>query len=107
MIDALDECHEKERDSLVELVRSLGPRVHIMITSRQVRSIEELFEGEEHQEIQATDDDVKTYVRAQIQASRSLRSVLRDSRAARKTPGGAASLLEDIISTITAKAQGM
>ena len=99
LIDALDECSERDgtRDSLLKALREIGPHVHILITSRLVPVTTDQFGDASQLEIRARDEDVATYVKSRIATSaRLLRHIERDP-----------ALESTIVSKLLAKAQGM
>ena len=68
VIDALDECSEKDgiRGFLPE-VRKLPSNVHVLVTSRHVTLIEHEFQNVVRLEVSATDDDIRSYAEARIE----------------------------------------
>ncbi|KAH6847660.1 hypothetical protein B0I37DRAFT_391490 [Chaetomium sp. MPI-CAGE-AT-0009] len=69
VVDALDECAESDDDALrfVSTVRSLGPSVKLLCTSRFSTVFERYFEGAERVEISAHSHDIRIYLDSQIQ----------------------------------------
>jgi hypothetical protein len=66
VVDALDECIERDQEYLITELQSLASTVHVMVTSRPLPSIEQLFHGATRLEIHATKDDVRKYIDGQI-----------------------------------------
>lgn len=70
VIDALDECEDREstRSQLLKLCRDLqGQRdLRLMATSRHIADIADKFKGVPHLEVYASNDDVKRYVVGQF-----------------------------------------
>ena len=62
IIDALDELVEHDRWHLVKEVQSLGPTVNLMVTSRPLSSIVQMFEGMKSIDIRANEKDVRKYL---------------------------------------------
>jgi ankyrin repeat domain-containing protein 50 len=66
VVDALDECTETDR-SRIKLLRALRSLpVNLMVTSRDIPSIEEQFPDAQRLHIRASDHDVKHYVQSQL-----------------------------------------
>ena len=99
VVDALDECSEDDgvRDLFVAQLRCLLPHIRLLVTSRDVTSIGEAFEGATRLEIRAHDEDIRTYLQVRIQEQALLRSHIKEDPSLRDT----------IIDTIIAKASGM
>lgn len=70
IIDALDECKDSDgtRRKLLTTLRNLRTRtdVRLLVTSRFVTRIEQLFQGSPMLEIKASEKDVKRYVAGQL-----------------------------------------
>ena len=70
VVDALDECTDKEGtcSQLLHRLRSLQPNadVHLMATSRFIPEIEKEFELMPRLEIRASDEDIERFVRGQM-----------------------------------------
>lgn len=99
VIDALDECSEANgtrKDLLVELQR-LKPAANILITSRDLPSIERLLKDAARIEIRASDEDIKNYVEDRISSSERIASYVR------KNPDLKSRILKDV----SEKASGM
>jgi hypothetical protein len=73
VVDALDECLERDQEILILELKSLASDLHLMVTSRPLPLIEQLFQGAIHLEIRATDDDVQKYIRSRILRERRLK----------------------------------
>jgi hypothetical protein len=79
IVDALDECSEEVRWGLVERLKSLQPRLHLLITSRYLDAIEEELEGFGTYEIKANRADIELFIDAQIRKNRHLRKIIERS----------------------------
>jgi hypothetical protein len=68
IIDALDECSEENgsREGLLENLRALPEKVHLMFTSRPHIRIDRSFPDTQELKIIASTDDVRTYVDSRI-----------------------------------------
>ncbi|PQE10633.1 serine threonine- kinase chk2 protein [Rutstroemia sp. NJR-2017a WRK4] len=99
VIDALDECAESEEDALqlISVVRSLGPQIKILCTSRFSTTIERYFDGTRRLEIFARSSDISLFLDSQIKKQYRL------SRHIGTDP----SLEGEIIETIIKESQGM
>jgi len=62
IIDALDELVEHDHWHLVKEVQSLDPIVNLMVTSRPLSSIVQMFEGMKSIDIRANEKDVRKYL---------------------------------------------
>jgi hypothetical protein len=98
VIDALDECSEKEGiKGFLPEVRKLPPNVHILVTSRRVTPIEHEFQNAACLEISASDEDIRSYAEARIEEhSQLLRHIKADL-----------TLQRTILDSIIQKAKGM
>jgi hypothetical protein len=94
VIDALDECSEYDgtRASLVEALLSLAGTVNLMLTSRDLPSIGQQFQGARRLDIHAHDHDVQKYIEGRIMRVPRQHLVV---------------LKETIVSGIVEKAEGM
>jgi hypothetical protein len=97
VIDALDECLERDRAYLITQLQSMGSIVSLMVTSRPLISMEKLFEAATRLDICADNDDVRKYIGGRIS---------RDNRLAVHVEGDRA-LQETVIYKIIVKARGM
>lgn len=97
IIDALDECPETTRKEFVNEVHRLRSVASLLITSRQVKSIEDEFHDATHLEIHALDTDLEIYIRTRTQQDHRLVLYME------KDP----SLQEEIVQTILGNARGM
>ncbi len=70
VIDALDECPESNgtRESFLAEIRKLQPTIYLLITSRYILAIEHEFEQVERVEIRTSGEDVKKYLKYQIES---------------------------------------
>jgi hypothetical protein len=68
VVDALDECSETNgsRMKLVQALRSLTGPINLMVTSRDLPSIEQHFRDAQRLHIHATGEDVMKYVQSQL-----------------------------------------
>ncbi len=97
VIDALDECPETTRNSVLVEIYKLENLPHLLITSRHSISIANICHDAVHLEIQASDTDLEIYVRSKIQQDRDLAGYVdQDSF-----------LQEDIVKTTVGNAKGM
>lgn len=99
VIDALDECSEKDgtRDSFMTEIRSLQPFVYLLVTSRHIASIENELGKGVCMEIRASDHDVGQYLEGRIQKEGRLGRLLRADK----------DLQETITRSIVSNAKGM
>lgn len=74
IVDALDESSEANgaRREVVSELRRLGSIASIFITSRDLPSIQQHFQGSLRLEIRADDEDVRTYIRGRLESGQSL-----------------------------------
>jgi hypothetical protein len=99
IVDALDECDEASgarRDLITQLLR-LPPNISLMITSRDVPSIQHKLSHFCRLEIRASDADVRTYLERRIE---------REERLARHVEADPP-LRHTILETIMKKVKGM
>ena len=73
VVDALDECLERDQEILIQELQSLAGDLHLMVTSRPLPLIEAVFQDAIHLEVRATDDDVRKYIRSRILRERRLK----------------------------------
>jgi hypothetical protein len=68
VVDALDEFSENNgyRIKLVQALRSLAGPINLMVTSRNLSSIEQHFRDAQRLHIRAADEDVAKYVQSQL-----------------------------------------
>ncbi|KAL8648358.1 MAG: hypothetical protein Q9210_005039 [Variospora velana] len=80
IVDALDECPEadKNRAAFISGLRGLLPKVRLMVTSRNIPSIERMFRSDLHLQIRATDQDVKLFIESHIDQQAELSDLLED-----------------------------
>lgn len=99
IIDALDECVDNDgtRQDLLEELRKLQLKVCLLVTSRDLPSIQRQLRSAIRLEIQASDDDVMRYLSERIANSEKI------SMYVKRDPD----LHEVIVRTITEKARGM
>lgn len=97
VVDAVDECSEDVRNTLMKCFRSLPEQIRLLVTTRHIDEILLNFRDSPRVEIRANPDDLKKYVASRIESNRRLESHVRNH----------ASLLQDICDRVTAKADGM
>ncbi|KAJ7241261.1 ankyrin repeat-containing domain protein [Mycena rebaudengoi] len=97
VVDALDEYPEAHRDILLDALAAMGKSVSLMFTSRPNITPEAFFSTALVLEISAKDEDIRSYVRAQIQSG------FRLSKHVRARP----KLREEIETKIAENADGM
>jgi hypothetical protein len=97
IIDALDECSESNRESLITEILKLQPGIHLLVTSRHIAEIECLFENAARLEILAKDEDVRRYLEGRIAREGRLKRHIKSDP----------TLQDAIIDTIVEKARGM
>ncbi|KAK0472466.1 hypothetical protein IW261DRAFT_1570822 [Armillaria novae-zelandiae] len=98
VLDALDEFIDDNggREELLGLIKSLGPNIHLLVTSRDITTIGSLFQEDTRLNIRATDEDINTYIAAKLSRGRFSRHVR-----------GRDDLREAILAGIAGKAKGM
>lgn len=99
VIDALDECSETDgtRKELLGELQKLKPAVNILVTSRDLPSIERLLQDAARIEIRPSDEDIKNYVEDRISSSERISSYVK------KSPD----LRNRILRNVSEKANGM
>ncbi|KAJ6605153.1 ankyrin repeat domain-containing protein [Mycena vulgaris] len=97
IIDALDEYPEDIRHSFLGYLTTLGPKVNIMMTSRPHIGLDTIFPALQILEIQATEDDLRSYLSMQVKCSPRL------SRHLKSRP----ELQDEILSKIVDNSKGM
>ncbi|KAJ6514081.1 ankyrin repeat domain-containing protein [Mycena vulgaris] len=97
IIDGLDEYPEDIRHSFFGYLTTLGPKVNIMMTSRPHIGLDTIFPALQILEIQATEDDLRSYLSMQIKC------LPRLSRHLKSCP----ELQDEILSKIVYNSQGM
>jgi len=101
VIDALDECIDRNgRIIWRELITKLTGTVHnirLLYTSRQIDDIAGILKKLTRIEIQATDEDLRTYVLEQVESKDDLADFCQDD----------STLQENIVQAVVSKAQGM
>lgn len=97
IIDALDECSESNRESLITKILKLQSDIHLLVTSRRIADIECLLENAARLEILAKDEDVRRYLEGRITREGRLKRHIKSDP-----------MLQDaIMDTIVDKARGM
>lgn len=99
VIDALDECpeHDQVRKSFLAELRALLPKVSLMVTSRDVPSIENMFKHDIRLEIRARDQDIRGFIKSQMEQRDGLVELLE----------GHSDVQSTIIATVLEKTNGM
>ncbi len=97
IIDAFDEYPEECRGQLITELQHLEPHVNMLITSRELPTIERQLSKAIRLDVQARSDDIPQYLRERIASSERLKSH------ADKDP----TLCNLISTTISARAEGM
>ncbi|THZ97806.1 ankyrin [Aureobasidium pullulans] len=97
LVDALDEFPETERQSLIRDLKTFTPDIQILVTSRNVPSIQSHFQDAACMQIRAREEDVRIALVARIEDEEFL------SSAVDVNP----TLRDDIINAITQKTEGM
>ncbi|KAJ0413510.1 hypothetical protein BJY00DRAFT_319712 [Aspergillus carlsbadensis] len=99
VIDALDECSESDDETIrfVSTVRSIGPNVVLLCSSRFSTTFETYFASTKKVEILARDEDITMFLDSQINQQ------MRLSKHVRSDPA----LRQEIIEFITGECQGM
>ena len=99
VIDALDECPEQDqiRKFFLAELRALVPKVSLMVTSRDMPSIENMFKHDIRLEIRAQDQDIRAFIKSQIEQRDGLVDLLEGHNDVRSR----------IIATVLEKTNGM
>ncbi|KAJ7582105.1 ankyrin repeat-containing domain protein [Mycena floridula] len=100
VVDAFDECTEDIREDFLSRLRPLtgSNRLHILVTSRPLLSIESQFEDDQRINVRAHDDDVRAHILHQIRKHKRLKDLVK---------GGGAGFEDEIMGQIIEKAAGM
>lgn len=99
LVDALDECPEESgtRQNLLKELQSLPGNVNLMITSRDLPTIQQEFKGERRLDVSANREDVTRYIQGRIsREDRLLRHIKADP-----------TLKDAIMETIVGRVEGM
>ena len=97
VIDALDECPETTRKELIPEIRKLRSVANLLVTTRQLMSIERELHDAVHLEIHALDTDLETYIRSKTQQDSGLALYTNEDPR----------LQDEIVKTIVGNARGM
>ena len=75
VIDALDECadHDRTRQGLLEELRKLQSKACLLITSRDLPSIQRQLHSASRVDIEASDNDIRKYLDDRIRKSEKIR----------------------------------
>jgi hypothetical protein len=80
IVDALDECPEEHRHTLLRCLSELGPSVSLMLTSRPHINIGHIVSNFELLTIRAMEDDIRAYLDGQILKSSRLSNHIANSQ---------------------------
>lgn len=99
VVDALDEYAEFDEGAVqfISMIRSLGPNVKVLCTSRHSAVFENYFSEEKSLQVAAQTEDIRKFLDSEMHRQHRL------SRHIKADPG----LKEDIMNTITEESQGM
>lgn len=97
VIDALDECSEDVRDTLIEFFETLQKQIRLLVTTRPIDEILRQFRASPKVDIRARPSDLEKYIASRIESNRRLAGHVGDN----------ASLTQDICDRVTTKADGM
>jgi Cdc6-like AAA superfamily ATPase len=97
VLDALDEFPEESQQELVEQLRALPSNVHILVTSRDLPTISDMFQEDERLDIVADEGDMRACITRRISKSGTL------NRLINKPP----SLNQEVADSVIEKAHGM
>ena len=95
VLDALDECSMDERDKFILGMKQLP--LQLLVTSRHIPDILELFQGVDSLEIRANANDIRSFLQSQMVAKSGLARLVKNDK----------TLSEDIVQHITTRADGM
>lgn len=99
VIDAIDEYQdENSRITFLQFIEEIKKFVNLLVTSRHIPSIEEVFKGDPKVNISATDEDITMYVQSEI---------CREDFTLSKELSQRSELCEDVVKKIISKARGM
>lgn len=96
-VDALDEIPAGMRCQLLEYLRALSSKIHLIATSRKLLDIEDDFKNDQSLEIVAKTESMRRYVEGRISVTKILLRLLNNHEALR----------EEVVSTVVKKADGM
>ena len=102
VIDALDECLEDNQRRLIAKLESLASTVYLMVTSRPLDLIKQLFQGALHLDITAKEEDVRRYTQARVRRGQNRHEILL-ARLVQANNG----LEDEIVDEIATNARGM
>ena len=97
IIDALDEYPTTTASAFIDELHKLRSVANLLITSREVKSLEREFHDAIHRKIMATNTDLEHYVRSKTQQDRRLALHIREDP----------SLQDDIVAKVVRNASGM
>jgi hypothetical protein len=97
VVDALDECEEDTWSGFLTKLNDSVSSLHLLCTSRHIDDNGENLASSRHIEIHASDEDIKTYILAQVKAKDRLAGFCK-----RNT-----TFQDEILKVILQKAQGM
>ncbi|KAK0219096.1 hypothetical protein IW262DRAFT_1079373 [Armillaria fumosa] len=98
VLDTLDEFIDDNggREELIDVIKSLGDNIYLLVTSRDITTIGSLFEEDTRLDIRATDEDINAYITNKLSRGRLTRHIK-----------GRADLHEVILTGVAKKAKGM
>ena len=74
VLDALDECNSDTRPELLSELASLGPQLHLLVTSRpNIGTVMQIFPKPIRLEIRASGKDMEKYLEKRIRMNENLR----------------------------------
>ncbi|KAI9879865.1 MAG: hypothetical protein M1830_006717 [Pleopsidium flavum] len=97
VVDALDECSDDARNNLLDVILNLPSNTHLLATSRKIAIVERRFQEAARLDIEAKDEDVRTYLEAWLDGPDICASLVRNDRTLRDT----------LLNTITQRINGM
>ena len=97
VVDALDECLEGNQRDLITELGSLSSNVNLLVTSRPLPLIQQLFQQARCLNIYANDDDVRKYIKGRIPREHRLSRIVGTDR----------TLKESIVNKIASNIAGM
>jgi hypothetical protein len=97
VVDALDEFLERDQGYLISRLQSLADTVNLMVTSRPLSLIEQIFHDVKRLHIRPSDDDVRRYIEGRFLREPRLMLLAKTDK----------NLQEFVVNKITANVQGM
>ncbi|KAF2230326.1 hypothetical protein EV356DRAFT_418902, partial [Viridothelium virens] len=96
VIDAFDECRNDRASELLDILRSLGNHVNLLITSREIEAVANHLGTHDRLEIKANRSDVEAYIRHAMKGGHRLSKAAKEPKFAK-----------EIVQTVADKAQQM